>query len=63
MRCAGQINHLIGQGKIKANNRYGYKFDIQKLLEIKKLGAKLIFKPGYIDWRWKKVFHKGDGKH
>ena len=60
MRCAGQINHLIGEGKQPANNRFGYTFDIQKLLEIKRLGAVLIFKKNYIGWCWKKVFYRGD---
>ena len=59
MRSAGQINHLIREGKRPANNRFGYTFDIQKLLEIKRLGAVLIFKKNYIGWRWKKVFYRG----
>ena len=54
MRCAGQINHLIGQGKRSANNSYGYTFDIHKLLELKKLGVKLIFQKNYIKWICKK---------
>lgn len=54
MSKVGQINHLIGQGKHPANNRFGYTFDINKLLELKKLGVKLIFQKNYIKWRWKK---------
>ena len=54
MSKVGQINHLIGQGKHPANNRFGYTFDIHKLLELKKLGVKLIFQKNYIKWRWKK---------
>ena len=54
MKKESRIIRKIGQGKHMANNRFGYTFDIQKLLEIKRLGAVLIFEKDYIKWKWKK---------
>ena len=54
MSKAGQINHMIGQGKHPTNNRFGYTFDIKTLLELKKMGVKLKFKRNSIKWTIKK---------